>query len=437
MFDIFIWDMGGHDFNVQNLLERFPHAKSMRYLGSHLEMLRRTATRSRTEYFWVISSCCNYDSFDFNWIPPVGQERQLHCWASGTEKFGDTFLVNLSEWNKQQGVEKLEWYHDVNYHGAVPQLEWPVVDVNDDDLARAIKETDFNSLYVMFRMQGTTSIVDHSTNKWADRAITAFNKNGHVVLVPRDSKQTIKSQVFDHPRIEFKKAERLICQPQDIIFISYDEKNADENWEKLLAIFPRAIRIHGVKGLVSALKAAASAATTPYFYAVFGKTEVRPDFNFDHQPDYLRHPANYIFLAYNPILDHAYGHGGIVMHNRKFLLETEEFGTDITMSTHTVTIPVISCDNRLDSDPWSAWRTAFRETYKLSALLDQRPSIEDEYHLHLWLTRENTAMGKWSRLGANEGRKAYLDGTKADVNDWNWLQEKFQGAQRIIADSIS
>lgn len=436
MFDLFIWDMGGHDNNVRELQERVPHARTMRYLGTHLDMMRRTASRSRTEYFWVVSSCCDYSTFNFDWIPPVGQERQLHCWASGTEKFGDTFLVNLEEWNRQQGVEKLEWYQDVNYHAAVPQLDWPAIDVAGDDLARAILATEFNSLYVQFRMPGTTSIIDHSANKWADRAIISFDKNGHVTLVPRDAKQTIRTQVFDHPQIAFRKAERLVCQPQDIIFISYDEKNADENWKSLSTRFVRARRVHGVEGLVAALKAAAALSTTPYFYAVFGKTEVRDDFQFDYQPDYLRHPSNYIFLAYNPILDHAYGHGGIVMHNRDFLLSNDEFGTDITMSTHTVTLPVVSCDNRI-TDPWAAWRTAFREAYKLSSMLDSRPSIEDEYHLHLWMTQANTDMGAWSRLGANEGRKAYLDGTKADVNDWNWLQEKFQGAQRIIADSIS
>lgn len=436
MFDVFIWDMGGHDSNVERLLARFPHAKVLRYLGTHLDMMRRTATKSRTEYFWVLGSCCDYDDFDFAWLPPVGQEQQLHCWASGDEKFGDTFLVNLAEWNRQQQVERLEWYHDVNYHPSVPQLDWPVVDVQHDDLAQAILQHDFQSLYVQFRMPGATASIPSAVNKWMDRSIIAFNRTGHITLIPRDAKQTIRTQVFDHPHIAFRTAE-VECQPQDIVFISYDEKNADENWNKLQARFPRAKRIHGVQGLVAALKAAAAASTTPYFYAVFGKTQVRDDFNFDYQPNYLQHPANYIFLAYNPILDHAYGHGGIVMHNRKFLLDTEEFGTDITMSTHTVTVPVISCDNKLDDDAWAAWRTAFREAYKLSALLDSRPSIEDEYHLHLWLTRSYTTMGMWSRLGANEGRKAYLDGTKADVNDWAWLQEKFQGAQRIIADSIS
>ena len=115
--------MGGHEDNVQQISSKLPHSRIIRYLGTHLDMLRRAATRSRTEYFWVLSSCCDYAKFDFSWIPPVGQEKQLHCWATQDEKFGDTFLVHLPSWLAQQGVEKLEWYQHVNYHpDGVPAL---------------------------------------------------------------------------------------------------------------------------------------------------------------------------------------------------------------------------------------------------------------------------------------------------------------------------
>ena len=35
----------------------------------------------------------------------------------------------------------------------------------------------------------------------------------------------------------------------DIIFMSYQEPNADENWQRLVDKFPWARRVHGVKGL--------------------------------------------------------------------------------------------------------------------------------------------------------------------------------------------
>jgi hypothetical protein len=415
--------MGGHDDNAARLCARFPHAKILRYLGTHLDMLRRSATKSRTEYFWVISSCCDYEKFDFSWMPPVGQETQLHCWATQDEKFGDTFLVHLSSWLQQQSVDKLEWYQHVNYHSdGVPALAWPLIKIANNDLAVAVRDNPSHSLYTAYAVDDNAS-PKIGFNKWADKPIMAFNKTGHVSLCPRDAKAAIKTQIYDWPYIQYRNDPNIAQKPQDVVFISYDEENAEQNWLRLKAACPRAKRIHGVQGLVPALKAAAAASDTPYFYAVFGKTEIAGDFLFDDQPDYLRRPANYIFLAYNPILDHAYGHGAVVMHDQHWLLALESWDLDVTMSHDTVTVPILSCVNRA-SDAWSAWRTAFREAHKLKSLLAMRPSIEDEYHLHLWLTAEHTDVGRWSRLGAQAGVSA----EGIDINDWAALQRRFQDA---------
>jgi len=431
VFDAFIWDMGGHDANVQQISQRLPHARVMRYLGTHLDMMRRTATRSRTEYFWVLSSCCDYAKFDFSWMPPVGQEKQLHCWATQDEKFGDTFLVHLPSWLEQQDVAKLEWYQHVNYHAdGVPALPWPLVQVEGNDLAAALLSNASHALYTAYVLDDNDS-PQIGFNKWSNKPVMAFNKTGHVSLCPRDAKAAIKTQIYDWPYIQYRNDPNMAQKTQDVVFISYDEENAEQNWSRLQVKCPGAKRIHGVQGLVPALKAAAAASETPYFYAVFGKTEVAEDFHFDHRPDYLRRPANYIFLAHNPILDHAYGHGSVVMHDRDWLLALEEWDLDVTMSHDTVTIPVISCVNRV-TDPWSAWRTAFREAYKLSYLLSKRNSIEDEYHLHLWKTSGNTDMGKWSMMGAQQGIRSFEDG-EINTNDWSWLREKFDASSIIQA----
>lgn len=433
MFDMFIWDMNGHNDNLAMLCDKFPHARTLRYLGTHLDMMRRTATRSRTEYFWVISTCCDYSNFDFTWMPPVGQEQQLHCWATGDEKFGDTFLVPSAEWRKQQAVEKLEWYQHVNYHDTgVPALPWPVIRVTGSDLALAAKSNADIALYTAYYMGDSIGDVAAGFNKWENKPVIAFDGNGHVSLIPRDAKAAIKTQIFDWPYIQYLQGENLHQKPQDVVFISYDEENAEENWKRLHDRFPRAMRVHGINGLVPALKAAAAAASTPYFYAVFGKTAVSDDFKFDHHPDYLRNPANYIFFAYNPILYHAYGHGGIVMHDREWLCNLETWDIDVTMSHDTVTVPIISCINHA-VDPWSAWRTAFREAYKLRLLLDRRYSVDDEYHLHLWLTCDNTDVGSYSKLGAKQGYDAYIDSSGVDINDWAWLKERFNASSTVQA----
>ena len=45
MFDVFIMDMGGHDENVVQLKSQLLHAQTMRYMTSHLEMVKRAAAK--------------------------------------------------------------------------------------------------------------------------------------------------------------------------------------------------------------------------------------------------------------------------------------------------------------------------------------------------------------------------------------------------------
>ena len=411
--------MGGHDENLSQILWKLPHAQTMRYMTSHLEMVKRASNKSRTEYFWLIASCCDYSNFDFNYIPVPWEEYQIHCWASGEQKFGDTFLVKVSEWRKQEKVEKLEWYNHVNYHPSnVKRLPWPSATAGDD-LAKSIMAHKFESLYTTFYTLGSNGVPSYEPVLWEKRDLIAYNKTGHVSICPRDVKQAIKTQVYDWHYIKYVDDQNITQNLQDIVFISYDEENADLHWEQLKAKAPNAKRVHGVKGLFNALRTAANTATTDWFYAVFAKTQVDPNFNFDYQPDRLRHPANYVFQAYNPILKCSYGHGAIVLHNRRWLLEnTVEEGADITMSMPVVSVPIISCTNNYNETPWSAYRTAFRETYKLKRM----PAIEDQYHLNLWLESKEGMNGNWSALGAADG---VLCDDASIVNDWDKLRRKF------------
>ena len=54
----------------------------------------------------------------------------------------------------------------------------------------------------------------------------------------------------------------------DIVFISYNEVEADINWRTLKDKFPYAMRVHGVKGIHQAHITAANLAKTPMVYIV-------------------------------------------------------------------------------------------------------------------------------------------------------------------------
>jgi hypothetical protein len=256
-----------------------------------------------------------------------------------------------------------------------------------------------------------------------DRSLHVLSQSGSVSVVPKDCKAVISKQVYDYPHILRHEDLYLQDKPQDIVFISYDEENADKNYEVLLNRFPYAKRIHGVEGMLNAMKEAANKSTTPYFYAVFAKTVIHDDFMFNHQPDWLSNPKNYIFYAYNPVLDYSYGHGSIVMYDVDWLMSVTEkdLNIDFTTSHEVEVIPEVSCINMFDS-PYGAWRTAFREAFKLAS----SETVEDRYRLKLWCTKENTDLGKYSKAGANMGADHFKQNkNESKINDWVWLRQQF------------
>ena len=52
----------------------------------------------------------------------------------------------------------------------------------------------------------------------------------------------------------------------DIVLISYQEPNADQNWESLKLRVPTAKRVHGVKGIHNAHISAAKKCFTKMFW---------------------------------------------------------------------------------------------------------------------------------------------------------------------------
>ena len=66
----------------------------------------------------------------------------------------------------------------------------------------------------------------------------------------------------------------------DIVFLSYDEPNADLHYADLCNKVPWAKRVHGVKGSDHAHKAAANLSETDWFITVDADNIVNPKFSF-------------------------------------------------------------------------------------------------------------------------------------------------------------
>ena len=426
------------DFGQHNKLKTVqPNTlKTTRFVDSYLAVIKRVVAQSTSEYIWLISNICDYTSFNFDWRPEPYQAEMLHVFGPGNNKFGDTFLVHVPTFKKQMDkLELLDWFETVNYcsEQIVPRLPYDQVPYTGDNLTAAIKAHRFNSPYALFFPEGQdVSTIDYNPSVWRlkDRAIHTFTESSSIVLAPRDTLQYLDTQCYDYPEIKREKAQFLIEKPLDIIFISNGESTADAMYEHLSDITKNdsaltVKRVNGMPTRAGAYKAAASMSDTDWFFTVFAKLEMNPDFDFHWQPDRLQEPKHYIFHALNPINGLVYGHQGCIAYNKKLVLETDTWGLDFTLSKEHEVIPVLSGTAQCGDD-WTAWRTAFRECLKLLADNNE----VSQTRMKQWLIGTNGEHGAMSMHGANDAVDYFekVNGKHKELLksfEWAWLKEYY------------
>jgi hypothetical protein len=232
---------------------------------------------------------------------------------------------------------------------------------------------------------------------------------------------------------------------QDIIFLSYDEPNAEKNYADLCNKVPWAKRVHGVKGSDAAHKACAALSETEYFVTVDADNIVDPKFlevEIDLSALGLTSENVFSWCGRVNVNGLMYGNGGLKLWTRKFVNE---------MRTHENSDPsdlkgkVEFCfDDRYyqfnenysesftNATPFQAWRAGFREGVKMS--LDQGAKIKDlknvwwqNYHrLLIWSSvGTDVENGIWSIMGAREGcyKTMCTDWDYSQVRDFDWLTD--------------
>ena len=405
-----------------------------RYISNYLGTLKRVLSKVNEEYVWVVSSVCDYTHFDFTWHPSEWQQSMLHVFPSWEQKFGDTFYVHVPSFlDKTKNLELLEWFDTIHFveDVIIPRQPVSVVKHSEDSQVTAIMQHEFTDPIVQFTVGQVQCLQTPTINLWrqATRAVTPLSPGAGTVLVPRDAKNFIKTQVYDYPVID--KTYNTIChdEPLDIVFISNGEVNADYNYEKLkfyAGDWNKIKRVDRVNGRVAAYHAAARASSTPWFFAVFAKIEVDLEFDWAWQPDRLQEPKHYIFHARNPINGLEYGHQAIIAYNRDLVLNNLGTGLDFTLDSAHEVVPILSGTAYYHNDPWMCWRTAFRETLKLCAATD----VESKYRLKQWTKdcgpRDDYDYARWSHIGAQDAVE-YYESVNGDFDelkksyDWAWL----------------
>lgn len=223
----------------------------------------------------------------------------------------------------------------------------------------------------------------------------------------------------------------------DIIFLSYDEPNADANFETLKMRFPYAKRVHGVKGIAEAHFAAAKESETRMFYVVDGDSEILPHFDFSFKPEACDQDYVHIWRAKNPVNGLEYGYGGVKLFSKRFFKTLDsgviDFSTSLAEGVKYLD-DVVSITH-FNSDEFRSYRSAFRECSKLaSRAIEGQIDEETEHRLECWcnfVKLKPPTYWNFVLAGANDGRK--FGQTNANnkeelkkINDFNWLKSVFE-----------
>jgi len=276
---------------------------------------------------------------------------------------------------------------------------------------------------------------EYKADEWSEDIVHVFLNQSYydgVCLIPK--KKSIAKKQLEYRFFQEKKEINLCAsrpRPYDIIFISYDEPNADKNYNHLCIRFPTAKRIHKVKGIHRAHIEAAKISNTEMFWVVDGDAVVLEDFNFNFQVPKWHKDNVYVWRSINPINQLVYGYGGIKLFPKKETLEMDTSKADMTTSISSKFNPVHDISNitEFNTDPFNTWKSAFRECAKLSSrVIRGQVDAETEYRLETWCTvGKDKPFGEYAISGANAG-KEFGENNKSDItliNNFDWLHEQF------------
>lgn len=222
----------------------------------------------------------------------------------------------------------------------------------------------------------------------------------------------------------------------DVVFISYHEDFADDNFNKLLLknIDNKILRVDGIEGIHEAHIEAAKLVSTDMFYVVDADAEILPEFKFDYQIPYYDFNAKnsvYVWRSQNPVNGLIYGYGGVKLLPTELTLQMDTSKPDMTTSISKQFRPQQTVSNitAFNTDPFNTWKSAFRECAKLaSRVIDRQNDEETQQRLDIWCNESND---KHARDGAVRGRayglkyRTNLQELKK-INDFEWLKNEFK-----------
>jgi hypothetical protein len=235
----------------------------------------------------------------------------------------------------------------------------------------------------------------------------------------------------------------------DIVFLSYDEPNADLHYADLCAKAPWAKRVHGVKGSDHAHKAAANLSETAWFITVDADNIVDPSF-FNLDLD-MTDPKIQVYgwCGRNTINGLRYGNGGIKIWKKDFVLnmkthensESDRGQVDFCWEDGYRNFPRVYSESIITGSPFQAWRAGFREGVKMTLLDGVRVPPQEIKERIWWHNIHRLRM--WSTVGAHEEHGLYavygarLGTWMTNCTNWNYIDVRdFEILKNIYQENV-
>jgi hypothetical protein len=422
------------------------------YINTYEEYLQALDIAS-TDMFWVIWNDIVLD-FDFNYYVPFYDSfhRNLtHIFKNGE------FFDGLCLFSKKTKISKKEFDHrffvnkkEVDINASVPKIYDKFIVENYQDYLTAKENSTTDLFWIIpkeveilesfnFNLYFTKyNTVERNLNHVFKHIFRNEETYNGISLVPKSSNLS-KKEIDFRFLVEKKKYDIVASKLKvyDIVFISYNEPNADENFEKLKMTFPRAKRVHGVKGIHQAHIAAAKLADTDMFWVVDGDAIIVEGFNFDHEASVYEKDIVHVWRSQNPINDLVYGYGGVKLLPRNLTINMDLTKPDMTTSISSKfrAVKLLSNITAFNTDSFNTWKSAFRECTKLSSkIIDRQVDNETAQRLDVWCSiGKDRLFGEYAIAGAIAGREygstnvGNIDALKK-INDFDWLLDRFQSS---------
>lgn len=367
-------------------------------------------------------------------------------YLSGCVLFSKQKTITRKEFDRKYLIDKKE--HNV----IVSKFQYPIYNIDSYEEYKTILEKESSPMFwcvwpeiqivdetvfdLYFNSNDGRYDFDRNVNHVFLNEFTDGVTNYHGAMLFSKSFPISKKEITYRAIIESKQHAKLISKNSDydIVFISYQEPNAEENYADLIKRFPNAKRVHGVKGIHQAHITAAEIASTTMFWAVDGDAKIDDDFTFGHKISRWEKDIVHVWRSQNPINQLIYGYGGVKLLPTSLTRRMDITKPDMTtsISEQFKAMEMVSNVTAFNTDPFNTWKSAFRECVKLSSRTIARQFEEETLErLEIWCTAgADKEFGEYAIKGALEGKKfgeanKHNPAMLSKINDFDWLKRQY------------